>query len=38
MKCVEEQDISWWRQCFTERLMAVQREDEEKKPQIEAAE
>lgn len=25
MNCVEEQDISWWRQCFTSRLMAVER-------------
>ena len=38
MKCVEEQDISWWRQCFTDRLMAVRREDEAQKPQIEVAE
>jgi len=28
MDSVEQQDISWWRQCFTGRLMAVGREGE----------
>ena len=27
MDSVEQQDISWWRQCFTGRLMAVNREN-----------
>ncbi|MET0249949.1 MAG: alpha,alpha-trehalose-phosphate synthase (UDP-forming) [Sphingobium sp.] len=26
MDCVTEQDISWWRQCFTARLMATRSE------------
>jgi len=26
MDCVSEQDISWWRQCFTQRLMATRNE------------
>ncbi len=30
MDSVEKQDISWWRQRFTERLMAVQRNGEVK--------
>jgi trehalose 6-phosphate synthase len=36
MDSVEQQDISWWRQCFTGRLMAVRR-DEEPKPETLAA-
>lgn len=36
MDSVEQQDISWWRQRFTERLMAVQRNGE-MKPEAEPA-
>ncbi|WP_242122775.1 alpha,alpha-trehalose-phosphate synthase (UDP-forming) [Sphingobium sp. Sx8-8] len=37
MDCVEGQDIRWWRECFTGRLLAVERDNEEKKPETEAA-
>jgi trehalose 6-phosphate synthase len=36
MDCVEQQDIRWWRECFTGRLMAVER-NKAKNPETEAA-
>jgi len=36
MDCVEQQDIRWWRECFTGRLMAVKR-NKAKNPETEAA-
>ena len=37
MNCVEEQDISWWRRCFTERLMAARNGDSKDAAQVETA-
>lgn len=37
MDCVEQQDVSWWRQCFTERLMAVERDPVREEAPAEAA-
>ncbi|MBU2017658.1 MAG: trehalose-6-phosphate synthase, partial [Alphaproteobacteria bacterium] len=33
MDSVEKQDISWWRQCFTGRLMAVDRDTARVEPE-----
>ncbi|MFP5434827.1 MAG: trehalose-6-phosphate synthase, partial [Alphaproteobacteria bacterium] len=33
MDSVEQQDISWWRQSFTERLMAVDRDTARVEPE-----
>ncbi len=33
MDCVEEQDITWWRECFTARLTAVQRVPSDAEPE-----